>query len=193
MAVHRGSDPGVALTGGRRVTGLRLVPLLAGLALPMLVLGACGAPDEVALTEAPTSTTGPSLAGDPVPDNGWIQVGGLTLDLAFTCFAPGAGDVVAVGVGEHPVSGLEVKALVQGFLGRPYVGVMVGGEVMFEAALDDPLDVYVHDNKITENRGLLIFRRLYSDLLCVVALQVQLESAVHSSRNSLSETLSLDF
>ena len=131
------------------MTSRRFIALLPGLALPMLVLGACGAPDEVALTEAPTSTTGPSLAGDPVPDNGWIQVGGLTLDLAFTCFAPGAGDVVAVGVGEHPVSGLEVKALVQGFLGRPYVGVMVGGEVMFEAALDDPLDVYVHDNKIT--------------------------------------------
>lgn len=149
MVVHRGSDPGVALRGERRVTGLRLVPLLAGLALPMLVLGACGAPDEVALTEAPTPTTGPSLVVDPVPDNGWVQVGGLTLDLAFTCFAPGAGDVVAVGVGVHPVSGLDVKALVQGFLGRPYVGVMVGGEVMFEAALDDPLEVYVHDNKIT--------------------------------------------
>ena len=149
MVVHRGSDPGVALRGERRVTGLRLVPLLAGLALPMLVLGACGAPDEVALTEAPTPTTGPSLVVDPVPDNGWVQVGGLTLDLAFTCFAPGAGDVVAVGVGVHPVSGLDVKALVQGFLGRPYVGVMVGGDVMFEAALDDPLEVYVHDNKIT--------------------------------------------
>ena len=131
------------------MTGLRLVPLLAGLALPMLVFGACGAPDEVALTEAPTPTTRPSLVVDPVPDNGWVQVGGLTLDLAFTCFAPGAGDVVAVGVGVHPVSGLDVKALVQGFLGRPYVGVMVGGEVMFEAALDDPLEVYVHDNKIT--------------------------------------------
>jgi len=131
------------------VTGLRLVPLLASLTLPMLVLGACAAPDEIARPETPSSTTGPSLVVDPVPDNGWIQVGGLTLDLAFTCFAPGAGDVVAVGVGVHPVSGLDVKALVQGFLGRPYVGVMVGGEVMFEAALDDPLEVYVHDNKIT--------------------------------------------
>ena len=131
------------------MTGLRLVPLLASLTLPMLVLGACAAPDEIARPETPTSTTGPSLVVDPVPDNGWIQVGGLTLDLAFTCFAPGAGDVVAVGVGVHPVSGLDVKALVQGFLGRPYVGVMVGGEVIFEAALDDPLDVYIHDNKIT--------------------------------------------
>ena len=131
------------------MTGLRLVPLLASLTLPMLVLGACAAPDEIARPETPTSTTGPPLVGDPVPDNGWIQVGGLTLDLAFTCFAPGAGDVVAVGVGEHPMSGLEVKALVQGFLGRPYVGGMVGDQVMFEAALDDPLDVYLHDDKIT--------------------------------------------
>ena len=131
------------------MTGLRLVPLLASLTLPMLVLGACAAPDEIARPETPTSTTGPSLVVDPVPDNGWVQVGGLTLDLAFTCFAPGAGDVVAVGVGEHPVSGQEVKALVQGFLSRPYVGVMVGDEMMFEAALDDPLEVYVHDNKIT--------------------------------------------
>ena len=131
------------------MTGRRFIALLPGLALPMLVLGACGAPDEVAPPEAPTSTTGPSVVVDLVPDNGWIQVGGLTLDLAFTCFAPGAGDVVAVGVGEHPVSGEEVKALVQGFLGRPYVGVMVGGQVMFEAALDDPLEVYLHDDKIT--------------------------------------------
>ena len=56
---------------------------------------------------------------------------------------------MAVGVGEHPVSGLEVEALVQGFLGRPYVGVMVAGEVVFEAALDDPLEVYLNDDKIT--------------------------------------------
>ena len=131
------------------MTSRRFIALLPGLALPMLVLGACGAPDEVAPSEASTSTTGPSVVVDLVPDNGWIQVGGLTLDLAFTCFAPGAGDVVAVGVGEHPVSGEEVKALVQGFLGRPYVGVMVGDQVMFEAALDDPLDVYLHDDKIT--------------------------------------------
>ena len=131
------------------MTGPSFIALLPGLALPMLVLGACGAPDEVAPPEVPTSMTGPSVVVDLVPDNGWIQVGGLTLDLAFTCFAPGAGDVVAVGVGEHPVSGQEVKALVQGFLGRPYVGVMVGGQVMFEAALDDPLEVYLHDDKIT--------------------------------------------
>ena len=131
------------------MTGRRFITLLPVLALPMLVLGACGVPDEVAPPEASSSTTRPSVVVDVVPDNSWIQVGGLTLDLAFTCFAPGAGDVVAVGVGEHPVSGQEVRALVQGFLGRPYVGVMVGGQVILEAALDDPLEVYLHDDKIT--------------------------------------------
>ena len=79
--------------------GRRFITLLTGLALPMLVRGACGASDEVAPSEASTSTPGPSVVVDLVPDNGWSQVGGLTLDLAFTCFAPGAGDVVAVGVG----------------------------------------------------------------------------------------------
>ena len=131
------------------MTGWRFFKLLPVLVLPMLMLGACGGPDQVAPPETPTSTTGSSVVVDVVPDNGWIQVGGLTFDLAFTCFAPGAGDVVAVGVGEHPMWGQEVKALVQGFLGRPYVGVMVGGQVMFEAALDDPLEVYLHDDKIT--------------------------------------------
>ena len=131
------------------MTGRCFIALLRGLAFPMLVLGACGSPDEVSLPEAPTSTTGPTLVVDLVPDYGWIQVSRLTLDLAFTCFAPGAGDVVAVGVGEHPMSGQEVKALIQGFLGRPYVGVMVGGQVMFEAALDDPIEVYLNDDKIT--------------------------------------------
>ncbi|MCS5676168.1 MAG: hypothetical protein NZ600_01360 [Acidimicrobiales bacterium] len=131
------------------MTGWRFFKLLPVLVLPMLMLGACGGPDQVGPPETPTSTTEPSVVVDVVPDNGWIQVGGLTFDLAFTCFAPGAGDVVAVGVGEHPMLGQEVTALVQGFLGRPYVGVMVGGQVMFEAALDDPLEVYLHDDKIT--------------------------------------------
>ena len=131
------------------MTDRRFAGLLMGLTIPILVLGACGSSDEEPLSEAPPSTTVHSVVVSPVPNNGWIQVGGLTLDLAFTCFAPGAGDVVAVGIGEHPVSGLEVKALIQGFLGRPYVGVMVGTDVVFEAALDDPLEMYLHDDKIT--------------------------------------------
>ncbi len=130
------------------MTGRRLP--LAVLAWTLVVAG-CGddgpAVQPVPVAEAPTTTT-----AVPEPDivtNGWVQVGELTFDLAFTCYAPGPGDVVAIGVGEHPESGQHVEALIQGFLGQPYVGVTVGGSVRYEATLDGPLEVFVHDGTIS--------------------------------------------
>ena len=130
------------------MTGRRLP--LAVLAWTLVVAG-CGddgpAVQPVPVAGAPTTTT-----AVPEPDivtNGWVQVGELTFDLAFTCYAPGPGDVVAIGVGEHPESGQHVEALIQGFLGQPYVGVTVGGSVRYEATLDGPLEVFVHDGTIS--------------------------------------------
>ena len=130
------------------MTGRRLP--LAVLAWTLVVAG-CGddgpAVQPVPVTVVPTTTT-----AVPAPDivtNGWVQVGELTFDLAFTCYAPGPGDVVAIGVGEHPESGQHVEALIQGFLGQPYVGVTVGGSVRYEATLDGPLEVFVHDGTIS--------------------------------------------
>jgi len=136
----------------------RYFVFLGSLAVAMLMVGACGSAGDVSFPQVSSSTTLPSMPNPAeyfAPNNGWIQVGGLTLDLVFTCYAPGAGagagagDLVAVGVGKHPVSGRAVKALIQGFLGRPYVGVMLGDEVVYEAALEDPLEVYMHNDKIT--------------------------------------------
>ena len=130
------------------MTGRRLP--LAVLAWTLVVAG-CGddgpAVQPVPVAAAPTTTT-----AVPAPDivtNGWVQVGELTFDLAFTCYAPGPGDVVAIGVGEHPESGQHVEALIQGFLGQPYVGVTVGESVRYEATLDGPLEVFVHDGTIS--------------------------------------------
>jgi hypothetical protein len=91
-----------------------------------------------------TTTTVPEVA-----TNGWIQIGDLTLDLEFSCYSPGAGDVVAIGVGRHPDGGQPVEALIQGFLGQPYVGLTIGGSVRYEASLDGPLEVFVHDGTIS--------------------------------------------
>lgn len=120
------------------------------LVIGLLALG-CGderpAAPPALVVEEPTATT---VA--PVPDvitNGWVQVGDQTFDLAFTCYAPGPGDVVAIGVGEHPDSGQPVEALIQGFLGQPYVGLTVGGSVLYEATLDGPLEVFVHAGTIS--------------------------------------------
>ncbi len=116
------------------------------------VLLACGSegggPAEGAGAPTTTTTVVP-ITTQVVPTNGWVQVSGRTFDLVFTCYAPGAGDVAAIGVGEVEDSGERVEALVQGFLGQPYVGVTVGDSARYEAALDEPLDVYLHDDTIS--------------------------------------------
>ncbi len=130
------------------VTGRRI--LLAVLVMALPALGCAGdRPVEppASVAEEPTTTT---LAPESdVVTNGWVQVGDRTFDLAFTCYAPGPGDVVAIGVGGHPDNGQPVEALIQGFLGQPYVGVTVGGSVLYEATLDSPLEVFVHDGTIS--------------------------------------------
>ena len=81
--------------------------------------------------------------------NGWVQVGDQSFDMEFICYSPGAGDVTAIGVGRHPDSGQPVEALIQGFLGQPYVGLTIAGSVRYEASLDAPLEVFVHDGTIS--------------------------------------------
>ena len=105
-------------------------------------------PEAIVSTSTSTSaTTTPPVV--TVPTNGWVQVGGQTFNLLFTCYAPGVGDVAAIGVGEHPDSGEWIEALIQGFLGQPYVGVRVGESTRYEAVLDEPLNVYVRDDTIS--------------------------------------------
>jgi hypothetical protein len=115
-----------------------------------LACAACGGdgsgegPPGPTTSSVSTTTTVPEVA-----TNGWIQIGDLTLDLEFSCYSPGAGDVVAIGVGRHPDGGQPVEALIQGFLGQPYVGLTIGGSVRYEASLDGPLEVFVHDGTIS--------------------------------------------
>ncbi len=124
-----------------RVVAIGLLVLLAS------ACGDGGAAPVPTSTVAPTTTTVEPEPG--VPTNGWVQVGDRSFDLAFTCYSPGAGDVAAIGVGEHPESGQHVEAIVQGFLGQPYVGLTIGGSVRYEASLDGPLEVFAHDGTIS--------------------------------------------
>ena len=123
--------------------------VFAVLVAVLVVTVGCG--DEVPVVEPePVVTTTTTRPPEPeVRTNGWVQVGDQTFDLSFTCYSPGAGDVAAIGVGEEVGSGQHVEALIQGFLGQPYVGVTVGGSVLYEATLDGPLEVFVHDGTIS--------------------------------------------
>jgi len=119
----------------------------------LVVFLACAACGGDGLDEGPPGpTTSSASTTTTVPEvvtNGWIQIGDLTLDLEFSCYSPGAGDVAAIGVGRHPDGGQPVEALIQGFLGQPYVGLTIGGSVRYEASLDGPLEGFVHDGTIS--------------------------------------------
>lgn len=114
----------------------------------LVVTVGCG--DEVPVVEPePVVTTTTRAPGSEVKTNGWVQVGDQTFDLFFTCYSPGAGDVAAIGVGEAASSGQHVEALIQGFLGQPYVGVTVGESILYESMLEGSLEVFVHDGTIS--------------------------------------------
>jgi hypothetical protein len=108
--------------------------------------GSSVSPTSAAPTPAPTSI---GAVEPELVTNGWVQIGDLSFDLEFTCYSPGAGDVAAIGVGRDPDNGQPVEALIQGFLGQPYVGLTIGGSVRYEASLDGPLEVFVHDGTIS--------------------------------------------
>lgn len=77
---------------------------------------------------------------------GTITVGDDIYDLAVSCIAPGAGEVLAVGIGESR-SGDRVEAYVQAFVGEPYVGLEIG-DTLIESSFDGSLDLYLQDDAI---------------------------------------------
>lgn len=69
--------------------------------------------------------------------------------MEVVCYEAGAGEVVAIGQGTTD-SGDVVDLLVEAFTGEPYVGLHVGGpgDVVYEAALDTPLELFVDEDRI---------------------------------------------
>ncbi|NIV55700.1 MAG: hypothetical protein GWN48_09095 [Actinobacteria bacterium] len=116
----------------------------------------CSVTDEPNRAE-PTSTTSPSATAatdststtTTVPVSaGLIRIGPASYDLDVTCIAPGAGELLAVGVGRD-VNDKPVEAFVQAFLGEPYVGLRVGTgqeEVLFESRLEGVLEFSIADD-----------------------------------------------
>lgn len=100
-------------------------------------------------TEAPSSTTATTEPPPPLSE-GTVRIGDDVYELSFTCYAAGAGEVLAIGVGTKPDSGEQVEAYIQAFLGSPYVGLRIGsGEgSLIESAFDRPLDLYLQDDQI---------------------------------------------
>jgi len=135
------------------------VKIVAGVVV-LLVLGAsCSVQDQPNRRAESTSTTeavstAPVVPADTAPPAsvsvGLVTVGDARYSLDFDCFAPGAGEILAIGVGIDPITETRVEAYVQAFLGTPYLGIEVAavGEepVLYEAALERVLEFSFADD-----------------------------------------------
>lgn len=133
----------------RGVVRIPAAILLAVLAV--VACAACAATDDGAIV-VPSVT-----AADESPDDGGaqsqpseatVEVGDTVYRFAATCYAPGAGDLLVLGVAEDPESDRLVEMYLQAFIADPYIGLRLGDGSLIEAALDAPLDLYIQDDVI---------------------------------------------
>jgi len=140
-------------------------PLVAATVVLIAVASACSSTDtRVAPTTtsgvAPTTTAAPTttqlevvttvrrVPSAELVSQGHITVGTLRYDFAFECYHAGAGDILALGVGEDPNGDSITQAIVQAFLGQTYVAVLVGETQVVELAIDQPAELFVQSNMI---------------------------------------------
>ena len=132
---------------------------VAALVVSVLSAGCSSDDSETAAATTTTATTSTTTTVPPttsirvitsierVPASeltsvGRIEFGEHDFGFAFECYAAGAGDVLALGVGEGP-DGRTTQAIVQAFLGQPYVAVLVGADEVYELAINREADLFV--------------------------------------------------
>ncbi len=97
----------------------------------------------------PRTITEIEFVPDPeLSSPGAITIGSETIEFVFECHTEGAGDVLAIGVGTRDGKATRQQAIVQAFVGAPYVGVLDGGD-LFELAIDRPAELFVQDSAIS--------------------------------------------
>lgn len=132
-----------------------------GLLLGLVASGCSSAEEDAApvtTTTPPTSTTTTTelevvttirrVPAEELGSEGHITIGEVQYDFAFECFAAGAGDILALGVGEEPQTQAATQAIVQMFFGQPYVSVLIGQERTLELALDAPAELFLQEGTI---------------------------------------------
>lgn len=127
---------------------MRWLPFVVALAVT-----GCSVTDEPNLGTPPTTTTTVATTSTSTtttlpPSVGLVRIGPSAYDLTFTCIAPGAGEILAVGLGTD-VNGRRVESYVQAYVGEPFVGVVVGegdNAVRFEPRIDRRLEFDLVDD-----------------------------------------------
>lgn len=149
---------------------MKLPPALVAVLVVSAVVGSgCTSGDPAAstttltpvstTTSTSTTTTTPTTTSVrtiievefvPAPElasPGTITIDGRDLEFAFECYSEGAGDVLAIGVGTSEGRATSAQAIVQAFVGSPYVAVLEG-DVVYELAIDRPAELFVQNSVI---------------------------------------------
>ena len=113
-------------------------------------LAGCASTDDGPITVSSTATPGAiGAAGEERrPSVATVEVGDRVFEFAATCYAPGAGDLLVLGVAEDPESDGFVELYLQAFIADPYIGLRLSDGTLIESALDGPLDIYFQDDTI---------------------------------------------
>ena len=99
-------------------------------------------------TEIEVVTTIQLVPAQELTSEGTITIGAIDYGFAFECYAAGAGDILALGIGSDPETGEETQAIVQAFLGQAYVAVLQGSDRVQELAVDQPAELFVQGEAI---------------------------------------------
>ena len=99
-------------------------------------------------TEIEVVTTIQLVPAQELTSEGTITIGAIDYGFAFECYAAGAGDILALGIGSDPATGEETQAIVQAFLGQAYVAVLQGSDRVQELAVDQPAELFVQGEAI---------------------------------------------
>lgn len=102
----------------------------------------------VTTTAVEVSTTILNVPSPDLTSPGVITIGVEEYPFAFECYAAGAGDILALGIGTDPNTNGEVQAVVQAFLGQAYVAIINGDAGVRELAVDQPADLFVQGDAI---------------------------------------------
>lgn len=131
--------------------------LVAVVAVFGLVAAACsvqdgageGPPDRSATSAPSTSTSAPVEEAPEAESVGLLTIDDQAFDLTADCFAPGAGELLVLAVGDG------VLVYAEAFLGAPYLGVEIDGALL-EPSIDRPLEFSIDENVIRADDVLLV-------------------------------------
>lgn len=98
---------------------------------------------ETSPTSTSTTSDAVTVSEPSTPRSvGLVEVAETTFELEADCYAPGAGEIIAIGLGR--ADDIRVEVYVQAFLGQPYLGItVIDGETstLYEPSVDRPLEI----------------------------------------------------